>query len=161
MFRRTCRILLQGRKISCFPPAYTLVSCLAYSSTLKMKATCSSETSVDFQRITRRYIPDDRTIHYHRRENLKSYKNILVYIFYSLSLIHSQPYAIAFSWWLQISKLYGVFVVPYQWACFSHQYDMKIAPHWSANMHVWFASTDDDLSATARLLVENSRPTDN
>jgi hypothetical protein len=28
----------------------TLVSCLAYSSTLKMEATRSSETSVDFQR---------------------------------------------------------------------------------------------------------------
>jgi hypothetical protein len=28
-----------------------LISCLAYSSTMKMKVTCSSETSVDFQRI--------------------------------------------------------------------------------------------------------------
>jgi hypothetical protein len=41
---------------------FTLVSCLAYSSTLKMAATCSSETSVDFQRITWRYIPEDRTL---------------------------------------------------------------------------------------------------
>jgi hypothetical protein len=39
-----------------------LVSCLAYSSTLKMEATCSSETSVDFQRTTRRYIPEVRTL---------------------------------------------------------------------------------------------------
>jgi hypothetical protein len=30
---------------------------LAYSSTLKMEATCSSETSVGIQRTTRRYIP--------------------------------------------------------------------------------------------------------
>jgi hypothetical protein len=30
-------------------PAFMLVSCLAYSSTLKMEATCFSETSVDFQ----------------------------------------------------------------------------------------------------------------
>jgi hypothetical protein len=37
-----------------------LDSCLAYSSTLEMKATCSSETSVNFQRTTRRYIPEDR-----------------------------------------------------------------------------------------------------
>jgi hypothetical protein len=29
-----------------------LVSCLAYSSTLKMEAKCSSETSVEFQRTT-------------------------------------------------------------------------------------------------------------
>jgi hypothetical protein len=32
-----------------------------------------SETSVDFPRTTRRYIPEDRTIHKHRCENLKSY----------------------------------------------------------------------------------------
>jgi hypothetical protein len=30
-------------------PEATLLSCLAYSSTLKMEAICSSETSVDFQ----------------------------------------------------------------------------------------------------------------
>jgi hypothetical protein len=35
---------------------------LCYSSTLKMVATCSPGTSVDFQRSTRRYIPEDRTI---------------------------------------------------------------------------------------------------
>jgi hypothetical protein len=46
----------------CLPPAFTLVSCLAYSSTLKMEAKCSSETSVDFQRTTRHYIPEDRTL---------------------------------------------------------------------------------------------------
>jgi hypothetical protein len=33
--------------------------CLAYSSSLKMGATCSSETSVDFHRTTRCYIPQD------------------------------------------------------------------------------------------------------
>jgi hypothetical protein len=31
-----------------------LVSCFAYSSTLKMEATCFSETTVDFQLTTRR-----------------------------------------------------------------------------------------------------------
>jgi hypothetical protein len=36
---------------------FMLVSCLAHSSTLKMKETCSSETSVEFKRTTRRYIP--------------------------------------------------------------------------------------------------------
>jgi hypothetical protein len=44
---------------SCF----TLVSCLAYSSSLKMEGTYSSETSVDFQRAARRYIPEDGTLH--------------------------------------------------------------------------------------------------
>jgi hypothetical protein len=33
---------------------------------------CSSETSVDFQLITRRYIPEDRTIYNYRYENRKS-----------------------------------------------------------------------------------------
>jgi hypothetical protein len=37
-------------------------SCMAYSSTLKMEATCSSETSADFRQTTRRYIPEDRTL---------------------------------------------------------------------------------------------------
>jgi hypothetical protein len=35
---------------------------LAYSSTLKMIAKCSSETSSDFQRTIRRYIPEYRTL---------------------------------------------------------------------------------------------------
>jgi hypothetical protein len=35
---------------------------LAYFWTLKMEVICSSETSVDFQRSTRRYIPRDRTL---------------------------------------------------------------------------------------------------
>jgi hypothetical protein len=50
-----------------------LISCLAYSLTVKMEATCSSETSVDFQRTTSRYIPDYKVLHNHRCENLKAY----------------------------------------------------------------------------------------
>jgi hypothetical protein len=38
-----------------------------------MEATYSYETTVDFQRPTRRYIPEDRTLDDHRCENLKSY----------------------------------------------------------------------------------------
>jgi hypothetical protein len=45
----------------CLPPIFMLVSCLAYSSTLKIE-TCSSETSVYFQRTARRYIPSDGTL---------------------------------------------------------------------------------------------------
>jgi hypothetical protein len=37
-----------------------LVSGLVYSSYLKMKATCSSETPFDLQRTTQHYIPGDR-----------------------------------------------------------------------------------------------------
>lgn len=43
------------------PPSYTLVSCLTYSSTLKMVIS-SSETSIGVQRTTRRYMPEDRTL---------------------------------------------------------------------------------------------------
>jgi hypothetical protein len=46
---------------------------LSYSSTLKMKVTCSSETSVDFQQTEWHYIPEDRTLHNHHCENVKSY----------------------------------------------------------------------------------------
>jgi hypothetical protein len=42
-----CRINW-ARNYLCLPPAFTLVSCPAYSSTLKMEAICSSEISVDF-----------------------------------------------------------------------------------------------------------------
>jgi hypothetical protein len=50
-----------------------LVYFLAYSSTLKKEAICSSETSVEFERTTQRYIPEDSTAHNHRCDNLKSY----------------------------------------------------------------------------------------
>jgi hypothetical protein len=67
-------IVLHGRVPSSDkPPAFTLVSCSAYFSTLKMEAICSSETSVDTQLTTRRYIPEDGTLHNHCCENLKSY----------------------------------------------------------------------------------------
>jgi hypothetical protein len=46
----------------CLPPAFTLVSCSSYSSTLKMEAICPSETSADFQRKTRHYVPEDRIL---------------------------------------------------------------------------------------------------
>jgi hypothetical protein len=49
---------------------------MAYSSTLKMEATCSSETFVDFQWTTRCYSLDDGT-HSHWCENLRSYTHIL------------------------------------------------------------------------------------
>jgi hypothetical protein len=59
--------------------------CLAYSSTLKMEAKCSSETSVVFQRTIRRYIHENRTLHNHCYGNLKSYKP-RVFILFSHSI---------------------------------------------------------------------------
>jgi hypothetical protein len=66
-FGGTYYLHLQGQRISqeistnetLFVTCFMLVSCLAYSSTLKMEVICSSETSVDFQRITWRYIPEE------------------------------------------------------------------------------------------------------
>jgi hypothetical protein len=43
-------------------PAFTLICCWTYYSTLKMEAICSSETSVHFPRTTLRYIPEDSTL---------------------------------------------------------------------------------------------------
>jgi hypothetical protein len=66
-FRGTHSPHLQGQRISqasmlCLPSVFTQASCLAYSSTLKMEATYSSETSVDFQWTTWHYIQGDRTL---------------------------------------------------------------------------------------------------
>jgi hypothetical protein len=44
------------------PPAYLVVLAEIISSTLKMEAICSSETSVAIQQTTRRHIPEDGTL---------------------------------------------------------------------------------------------------
>jgi hypothetical protein len=49
---------MQLQVASCF----LLVSLVAYSSNLKMESVRSSETSVDFYRLTRLYIPEDTTL---------------------------------------------------------------------------------------------------
>jgi hypothetical protein len=54
------------------PFAFTLVSCSAYSLTLKMEAKCSSATLLNFQWTTWRYIPENRALRNHQCENLKS-----------------------------------------------------------------------------------------
>jgi hypothetical protein len=58
---RRCRLFFH--KFAYFiyevPTWFMLVSCLTYSATFKMEVTCSSERSVDFQRTTQRYIPED------------------------------------------------------------------------------------------------------
>jgi hypothetical protein len=68
----TCCIHLQGERISrarnqckaLLATCFTLVSCMAYSSTLKLEATGTSEISgVDLQRTIWRYTPEDGTLH--------------------------------------------------------------------------------------------------
>jgi hypothetical protein len=53
--------------------SFMLISSSGYFLTPKMEAACSSETSLNIQRTTRRCIPKDSTLHTHRCENLKSY----------------------------------------------------------------------------------------
>jgi hypothetical protein len=57
-----------------------LRSCLAYSSTLKMEVTHSSESLVDFQWATWCFIPEDRTLHDHPSENLHRISNLFLEI---------------------------------------------------------------------------------
>jgi hypothetical protein len=64
-----------------------LISCLAYSSTLTMKVIHSSETLVDLKWTTWGYILEDRTLHNHRCENLKSSIS-----YYCLARIYSQKF---------------------------------------------------------------------
>jgi hypothetical protein len=49
-----------------------------------MQTICSSETSVEAQQITRRHIPEDDTLHNHRCENLKSYRDVLLWLYAQL-----------------------------------------------------------------------------
>jgi hypothetical protein len=70
---------------------------VAYCPTLKKKAVCSSETSVNSYWTTRRYMPEDVTLHSDRRENLKSvmlsffkrclYLNMLSFVLFSNQFI--------------------------------------------------------------------------
>jgi hypothetical protein len=64
---------------------------LKFSSTLRMEAICSSETSAEYQRTTRHYISEDRTLHNHRCENLRFHWLTLFIFFVSffISLVSS------------------------------------------------------------------------
>jgi hypothetical protein len=42
-----------------------IASCLTYSPTLEIEATCSFETSIEFQRNMWQYTPEDRRLHKH------------------------------------------------------------------------------------------------
>jgi hypothetical protein len=67
----------------CLPLAFTLVSSLAYSLTLKKKMTYSSETSVDFQRTTCYHIPEGSVLSSYHRENLK-FVELLLKVFLNM-----------------------------------------------------------------------------
>jgi hypothetical protein len=56
-----------------------------------MEAICSSETSVETQRTTRRHIPEDETLHNHRCENLKSYIKETCFASFELATGNYEP----------------------------------------------------------------------
>jgi hypothetical protein len=62
-----------------YPKKEISIKQVARRATLKVKATCSSETSIDSERTTRRYIPEDITVHNHRFQNLKSYTSLCLH----------------------------------------------------------------------------------
>jgi hypothetical protein len=66
----------KNQQLSRWQGAYLLVLTEIISSTLKMEAIFSSETSVATEQITRRQIPEDDTLHNHRCESLKSYVEV-------------------------------------------------------------------------------------
>jgi hypothetical protein len=80
-FGGTYRLHLQGRRNN-FSRNQQVSRWKIISSTLKMEAICSSETSVTNQETTRRHIPEDDTLPNHRCENLKSYSfHLIIYVY--------------------------------------------------------------------------------
>jgi hypothetical protein len=61
---RVVRWSKPSRKGALLATCFKLVSRMAYHSALKKQATCSSETSFDFQRTSQRHIPEDMTLFY-------------------------------------------------------------------------------------------------
>jgi hypothetical protein len=71
------RRLIQARnqqeedsELALLATCFILASCFTYSSTLKMGAIHSNETSVDFHLNMKRHIPEDRTLYSQRCKNL-------------------------------------------------------------------------------------------
>jgi hypothetical protein len=84
-FGRTEHLHHQGDNILCISSqrasvdSYGYVPSSSISVTMMMEAVSSSETSV-LTRATRRNISEDSVLHSHRRENLKSYIYIYIYM---------------------------------------------------------------------------------
>jgi hypothetical protein len=101
-FRRTRHLHLQSRRINQARNQHEAGSkqSLAYFVTQKLEVTCSSKALVDLKWTTLCYIPEDRTLHNHCCENLKSYRSshLFTVLLAMLSVSNTEPYnAIAWS----------------------------------------------------------------
>jgi hypothetical protein len=79
-FRGTYLLHFRGQGVS---SAYCLLHAVFFLGLLfdsEMEVTYCSEMSVDFHRIKRRYTPEDRILHIHRCDNLKSNMVTILYI---------------------------------------------------------------------------------
>jgi hypothetical protein len=70
-----------GKQGTSSPPAFMLISCSAFSSTLKVEAICYSETLVEFQRTTWRYMPEDNIL-------INIYSKIMKYHKYCICILY-------------------------------------------------------------------------
>jgi hypothetical protein len=69
---------------------------LSHFPTLEMKAVCSSETTAGSQWSTRRYVPEDNTLHSDRCENLRYYRSTDAGILYPSSTARDRQLREAF-----------------------------------------------------------------
>jgi hypothetical protein len=102
-FGGTYHLHLQGHSL---PPALTLVSWSAYSP-LKMEAIYSSEMSVDFQRTTHHYIPEDGTFY-----NIKK--------FCVLQSWHLEQPVYIYVWFKLLHVLRPLLKLDIRWHLYSH-----------------------------------------
>jgi hypothetical protein len=89
-FGGTCPVGLQGQRINqARKKRKAMVYCLVYSSALNMEATCSSEMSVDFQRTTLLYIPEDRILRKVTSFSVNVFLNLLIFLLFSANVMNS------------------------------------------------------------------------
>jgi hypothetical protein len=103
-FGGTCHLHLQGRSLSqernqrtessLVAASFMLISCLAYSSTLKMEATRSSETLTGSQWTTRHYISGDRTL----QKNKEAYEITLLSVYRLDPIFNEIRYVYLVTW---------------------------------------------------------------
>jgi hypothetical protein len=100
-----------------------------------MEATCSSETSVDFQRSTFQFTPEYRTLHNHHCNNIKSYNPKEIFVEYFTPYICVSMYLYLYSPLFDLGHLFG-FLIFYTvgrtpWAG-GQPFARSLPAHWTA-----------------------------